>query len=276
MSMNVDRAWDRLYSRLKDEGLLVDENNNRKIAPFVVKMRRTAAIIAICVCGGATALFLNLKKENELLVSIYNSDASKTLVSTLHDGSIVYLAGGAELTCPEEFAVDRRQVALKGEALFDVNGNKERPFLIETEPALVEVTGTEFSVISYGKESFELSVQHGTVTVTLKSTGVPVRVESGEKVLLHANQLQKAQSDDERQFDRYSEKMHFKDERLENIVRVINKISDKPVILADSTLEDRELTIAFSNNMVAEMVELVCLALDLTYIDDGKELVIGR
>ena len=276
MSMNVDKAWDKLYLRLKEEELLVTEDNSTGIVPFAVKMKRAAAIVALCICGGAMALYLNVKKESELFVSMYNSDTSKTLVSTLNDGSIVYLASGAELTCLEEFADDRRQVSLKGEALFDVHGNKERPFLIDTEPALVEVTGTEFNIISTGKESFELSVQHGTVTATLKSTGIPVQVESGEKVLLQAGQLQKVWLADQHLFARYSEKMHFKDERLENIVRVINKISDQPVVLADSALGSRELTIAFSNDMVAEMVELVCEVLNLTYTDDGKAFIIGR
>jgi ferric-dicitrate binding protein FerR (iron transport regulator) len=276
MSMNVDQAWDKLHARLKDEGLLVSENEKAKIVPFVVRMRRVAAVAVLCICGGAMVLYLSPKKENGAFVSIYNSDISNTLVSTLDDGSIVYLTGGAILTCPEQFTGDKRQVSLKGEALFDVHGNKDRPFLIETEPAVVEVTGTAFNIKSAEKNSFELSVQHGSVTVTLKSTGIPVRVESGETVRLHTDQLQKTWSDNQHQFARYTEKMQFKDDRLDHIVRVINKISDKPVVFADDSFKNREITIAFDNNTITEMVGLLCAALELTFTDEGKEFIIGH
>ena len=274
--MNVDKAWDKLYSRLKDEGLLDAENGKAKIIPFIVKMRRVAAVIALCICGGAIALYLSSKSESGTFISISNSDISNTLVSTLNDGSIVYLAGGAVLTCPEQFAGDKRQVSLQGEALFDVQGNKERPFLIETEPAFVEVTGTEFNIKSSGKESFELSVQHGSVIATLKSTGIPVQVESGETVHLQAGQLHKTWSDNQHQFARYTRKMRFRDDKLDNIVRVINKISDKPIIFFDDSLKNREMTITFDNNTVVEMVELLCAGLSLSLTDNGKEFVIGR
>ena len=274
--MDVDKAWDKLYLRLKDEGLLVADNEKAKIVPFIVRMRRVAAVVALCLCGGSIALYLSSKKESGTFVSISNSEFSNTLVSTLDDGSIVYLAGGAVLTCPERFTGDKRQVSLQGEALFDVHGIKERPFLIETGQALVEVTGTQFNIKSAGKESFELSVQHGSVMVMLKSTGIPVRVESGEMVRLQAGQLHKVWPDNQHQFARYTEKMRFKDDRLDNIVRVINKMSDKPVLLADDILKNRELSIAFDNNTVTEMVGLLCATLELTCIDNGKEFIIGR
>ena len=274
--MDVDKAWDKLYARLKDEGLLVAENERTNIVPFIVKMRRAAAIAALCICSGAMVLYLSTKKENSAFVSIYNDDISKTLVSTLNDGSIVFLTSGAELTCPEQFAENKRQVSLKGEALFDVHSDKECPFLIETVPAMVEVTGTQFNIKSDSKDLFELSVQHGSVMVMLKSTGLSMQVESGETVHLQAGQLQKTWTTDQHQLARYTEKMHFKDERLDHIIRVINKISDKPVVLADDSLKNREIFITFDNDTVTEMVELVCATLELTYTDNGNEFIIGR
>ena len=41
-----------------------------------------------------------------------------------------------------------REVSLQGNALFDVTGNRERPFLIETEEVRIEVLGTMFHVKS--------------------------------------------------------------------------------------------------------------------------------
>jgi len=276
MSVDVDKAWNKLYTKLKDENLLVSGNEKATVIPFFVKMRRIAAVIAICICSGAIALYLSSGKEKNPFVSIYNDEITNTLVSTLEDGSIVYLSGGGALTCPEPFTTGKRKVALRGEALFDVNSDRTRPFFIETEPALVEVTGTQFNLKSVGKESFELSVLQGSVKVTLKTSGTPVQVDNGETVRLQSGRLQKALSTDARQFAHYTKKMQFKDERLENIVRVIHKISGKSVIFSDPDLKDMEITITFNNNTVDEMIELLCTGFDLKYTDDGKEVVIGR
>jgi len=58
-------------------------------------------------------------------------------------------------SCPRKIAVatdtqrEKREVSLLGNALFDVSGNKERPFLIETEQARIEVLGTSFAAAHF-------------------------------------------------------------------------------------------------------------------------------
>ena len=95
-------------------------------------MKWAAAIIILCV-SVATAIFLGQERTPETtLLTLHNNEASTTLVTTLEDGSIVYLADNSQLSYPEHFQREKREVSLLGNALFDVSGNKERPFLIET------------------------------------------------------------------------------------------------------------------------------------------------
>lgn len=105
--------------------------------------------------------------EVRALIMQENTEQS-TLVTTLEDGSIVYMGGETSLQYPEHFSMDKREVSLQGNALFDVAGNRERPFLIETEEVRIEVLGTMFHVKSDVGSTFELSVQRGKVKVALK------------------------------------------------------------------------------------------------------------
>ena len=50
------------------------------------------------------------------------------LVTTLEDGSVVYLAQESTLKYPEHFATDKREVNLQGEAFFDVAKKHEQTF----------------------------------------------------------------------------------------------------------------------------------------------------
>jgi len=273
--LDTNRAWDKLHKRLADEQLLI-QGARVVVMPFITKIKWAAAVVMLCILSGTIGLYLISEKENKPLISIHNDDSTNILVKTLNDGSVVYLTSGATLTCPEQFAADKRQVSVQGDALFDIYSKKDCPFLIETEAVVVEVLGTAFNIKTAGKTSFELSVQHGLVKATLKTTGDHIFLKTGETVCLENNQqLMKKQSVDKQQFAKYSEKICFKDESLENIVHVINKISDKPVSISDNDLKNRGITIPFNNNTVEEMVELLCEVLDLKYTDDGKEIVIG-
>ena len=272
--INIDRAWDRLHMRLVEEQLL---NQSAKVIvmPFITKIKWAAAVM-LCVLGGVLGLYISSEKESSPFISIHNGDIANTLVKTLDDGSVVYLTSGATLICPGQFAADKRQVRLQGDALFDIHSNANCPFLIETEAIIVEVLGTTFNIKTAGRDSFELSVQHGVVKVTLKTTGAHTLVETGETVRLEDRQkLQKEQLPNRQLFAQYTGKICFKDESLENIVHVINKISDKPISIADNNLKNREITIPFNNNTVEEMVGLLCEVLNLKYTDDGKKIIIG-
>ena len=51
-----------------------------------------------------------------------------------------------------------RQVAVDGEAYFDVAKDKKRPFIVETGKCNMEVLGTKFNVEGYSdKDDFEVT-----------------------------------------------------------------------------------------------------------------------
>ena len=163
----VDRAWNKLYDRLDADGLLLSGRQDRKrlSASMLWKWGAVAAIwVGICVFLTVTYRKVGESVEAQALIMQENTEQS-TLVTTLEDGSIVYMGGETSLQYPEHFSMDKREVSLQGNALFDVTGNRERPFLIETEEVRIEVLGTMFHVKSDVGSTFELSVQRGKVKV---------------------------------------------------------------------------------------------------------------
>ena len=155
----VDQAWNKLYDRLDADGLLLSDRQNRK--------RLSASMLWK---WGAVAAYRKVGEPVEVRALIMQENTEQsTLVTTLEDGSIVYMGGETSLQYPEHFSMDKREVSLQGNALFDVAGNRERPFLIETEEVRIEVLGTMFHVKSDVGSTFELSVQRGKVKVALKN-----------------------------------------------------------------------------------------------------------
>ena len=272
-TVHTDQAWNELYSRLEQDNLIPARGQKRLMRPVFAGM--AAAIAVLCLCGVLGIWLLNDWGTDERLLSLKNGPEDNTLVTTLEDGSIIYLAQDATLSYPEHFEADKRLVKLDGNALFDVSGNKQRPFLIETKYTTIEVVGTAFNVKNNGKNDFELSVQRGLVKVTRLDNGESSFVKAGETVILNKNLFLKSPTSDMDQFARYTERIQFKDETLANIVRVINRMSSQPVQLSSSELENRRLTVSFYDNSPAAMTELICLALGLTSEQKEDTLVIS-
>ena len=214
--------------------------------------------------------------ESLNLVTQENREASM-LVTTLEDGSVVYLAQESTLKYPEHFATDKREVNLQGEAFFDVAKKHEQTFLIETEKVQIEVLGTAFNVRSHGDDSFRLSVQRGRVKVSLKQGGQSVLVNAGETVTLQARQLQLSETGDSDEFRQYTKNIRFKDECLEDILRVVNaEASALQIQTASPVLSKRKLTIEFENNSPETVAELICWALSLKCSREGDKLILSE
>lgn len=99
--------------------------------------------------------------------------------------------------------------------------------------------------------------------MTLKKSGQDVHVKAGETVTLSSRKLQVRQTKDTGQFEEYVRQIRFKDERLADILRVINLNAEDISLKTTPELESRTLTVTFADNSPETMAELICFALDL-------------
>lgn len=274
--VNTDQAWQQLYARLEQDGLLPQEATKKTVKLFSSPPIRWAAAIIILCISIVTVIFLRdryLDNHSELL-TLHNEKGAVTLVKTLEDGSIVYLSDNTQLQYPEHFAQEKREVILNGNALFDVIGNKERPFMIETELIRIEVIGTAFNIQSTDHLPFELTVQRGEVKVTYKKNGESLHVKEGETVTLADNQLWVEQTGDNKLLTGITQQIRFKDEKLGNILRVINKNEFETILQTTSLLENRQLTATFNNETPETIAELICTAFNLKWKKEDNILLI--
>lgn len=270
----TDQAWNKLYNRLDKDGLLADANRRCPLYPLVLKWGAAAAIVVFCIYFSFSYFAKDNVVERDLLTQ-QNNEAG-TLVTALEDGSIVYLDGKTSLQYPKHFSSDIREVSLRGNALFDVTGNRARPFIIETREVKIEVLSTAFNVKSNNSVPFELSVQRGKVKVTVKESGQDVYVKAGETVTLFSQGLHLSDITDHGQFNRYTKNMRFKDERLSDILRAINLRGQTIQIQTSPELGKRKLTVSFSDNTPEAMTELICMALNLKYTCEKNTIIIGE
>ena len=165
----TDEAWVRLYARFETDCLLPADAEHASATHRRLYLKWgsvSAAVIAGIVCFAAWWAVPEQGGDSRSLLTEENRE-KPTLVKTLEDGSVVYLAQESTLKYPEHFAEDKREVNLQGEAFFDVAKKPEQAFTIETARVRVEVLGTAFNVNAYREDAYaEVTLMRGAVKLT--------------------------------------------------------------------------------------------------------------
>lgn len=258
------KAWNRLHQRLSEDRLIPSGNSTagrKTTQPWF----RIAAALAILLAIGTLIVVTQLpgKHETEML-SVTNTDPGKTMILTLADGSIIYLAPSASFAYQKKFQSVSRNVELKGEAFFDIQRDPGRPFTIQTVKALVEVLGTSFNLKSEDGAQLELKVTSGKVKVTSGNTSdLSELVVAGEKLVLNGNSVTKSQMGPAEASRWFTRRMHFRDESLDNILKVLNRNFSTSFFPGNKKVAGRKLTVTFEEETVETMTELICLSLNL-------------
>ena len=106
-----------------------------------------------------------------------------TATISLMDGSSVMLNGGSTLIHARRLWGKERKVRLDGEAYFDVNSGN-RPFVVTTENARIQVLGTEFLVDTWAVDTVAtmLKVTEGRVSIaSLEDVSFAAAVTAGQQ-----------------------------------------------------------------------------------------------
>lgn len=177
--INVDKAWDKLYSRLNENRLIKEsEPVRRRISGNTLLRIAAAALILIGIGAGLTYLGQKGILSRETIIS--TSENQKNLQVTLPDGSIIFLNRNTELSYSLNFGRKGREVKLSGEAFFDISHDSLNPFIVKAGSARIKVIGTSFNVISHNSESeVEVYVQTGRVMISDNSGEKNLEIDPG-------------------------------------------------------------------------------------------------
>ncbi|NDV57224.1 FecR family protein [Bacteroides sp. 519] len=266
LNNDTEKAWESLNQRLEEDGLLGVETTRKPLRIQLRTVWLSAASVAVLLIG-IVSLFLmqNNNPAIETLV-LHNGQGEPTLVTTLEDGSTVFLSEETSIEYPTHFADNKREVYLTGDAFFEIARDEECPFVIDTKTALIEVLGTSFSVNSKADDAFSLSVRSGEVRVTSKITGESSHVKAGETALVNSEKLRTIPTTNPETFYIYLDWIYFKDQTLSNVVRIINERNKHTTQLAyPPQIAGRQFNVVLSNESPLEITEIICTALNLSY-----------
>jgi len=270
--IDVDKAWNKLYSRLNENGLLNDTPAIRR-SLFRSSYLRIAAIILLFIGLGSVLLLMNNKGVPGLNTIVATADNQKNLQVTLPDGSTVSLNRNTELIYRKNFGRHGRNVTLRGEAFFEITPDENNPFVIDAGKAKIKVIGTSFNVITSNTDSaVEVYVKTGKVMVSDAEGTNNIILDQGFIGKMDSEISEKSFNNDPNYLAWKTGMLIYDGQTLDVVFRDLKKVYNMDIVASDpGILENTWTTNGPVDNQPPEtIIRLICISFNLSYAKEGN------
>lgn len=185
----------------------------------------------------------------------------------LSDGTHVWLNGGTSLKYPLIFRKGERKVLLNGEGYFEVQADKENPFVVETGRITLRATGTAFNIEAYNRDSITaVTMVKGKIDVAFGSSS-PVVMIPGERASFN-NQTKQciiAKTDPYKWYAWKDGLMIFRDDPLSYVFKRLGQTFNVNIELKDTTLANAPYRATFEYESLDEILRLLKMSAPLSF-----------
>jgi ferric-dicitrate binding protein FerR (iron transport regulator) len=192
---------------------------------------------------------------------------------TLPDGTIVWLNSASSITFPTAFTGKNREVALKGEAYFEVAANAKQPFMVKVNKLEVQVLGTSFNLMAYADEQ--------AIKTTLVDGAVKVVQENKDVILKPGQQSQTDNSGDMKVVKADLDAtiawknglFTFNDATIEDVMRQLARWYDMEIVYPEGIPQDHFRGEMFRNENMSSVLKIL-EASGVNFSIQGRKIIV--
>ena len=275
--INVEEVLEDTHQKLSAGS----KKDSHSFLPFLngnaIKYAAAAVLVLGAILSGVLLTQFYVKNSQSELV--YRTQIGEVKEFTLRDHSIVTLAPKSRLEIGEEFNKNAREVYLQGEAVFEVQSDTTKPFLVNAGKSVTRVLGTRFGVEAYSDDSrVSVFVEEGNVSVNemnpnakelgiILSKGDYARFDEAMKIIERDTGVAQFLSWREGTINLDGESLYKVTQRLKRWYPVEFEFQNTEI----STFR---LTTEFSSTQSLEdILEAIALALDIDYKRDDQKIL---
>lgn len=238
------------------------------------KQLKRLYLLGACSAAAAVIVFISIfairfpdpvKVSIEDTLAQLSTGAAQTLEYTLADGSRIWLNQSSQLSYPETFDGDTREVYLVGEAFFDIAPDAEKPFIIHANGTQTRVVGTSFGIraINDNKEVV-VTVASGIVNLSAEGKADYIKLTQGEQGICAPKEqkLEKNANPDPNLLAWKTKVLVFKQSPLSEVAKVIENTYHTPISV-DSSIAGLELTSTFEQRSLEDIIQIIEMSLQV-------------
>jgi ferric-dicitrate binding protein FerR (iron transport regulator) len=249
--------------------------------PFLYRIAASLLFVALIGYGSYTYYE---QKQAEKFAAVEAASSKEVQKILLPDGSIVWLKPNSALTYPKNFKSEgERIVGLKGEALFEVEKDPSRPFIVHVGGLTTTVLGTSFNIKTIN-DKIEVLVLTGKVSLTSTMDKQHIIVLPDQRAVYDrmTNELNKIETPVEQHVAEAVVKdteydMNFNDTRMDEISRRIEGKFNVKIYMEDPALGNCVITADFTDQSLSKTLDIIKAALSMEYeLKDGDVILKGK
>lgn len=258
-SIDVDKAWVQTRAAIRRERCIrIASRITRYAAMLSIPLLISSIVLGFMQFGG---------KEADRYAEV--KAATGTIVRyELPDHSTVWLNAGSSLRFPTEFRKDNRIVELRGEAYFDVQADKDRPFYVNTKDGMsIYVYGTAFNVSAYDDDtSIETMLERGQVNVITPEAKTIV-LEPGDFLLYD----KVSRTAVRKKADAYEKtawkdgKLIFRNASIEEVMKRLERHFNVDICLDNKSGKEYRYRATFRNETLPQILDYLSRSADMKW-----------
>jgi ferric-dicitrate binding protein FerR (iron transport regulator) len=260
------QAWMKLESKLPKPS--IRDIFRLKQLPRLVPITAVLLILAI-----ASWYFIGNQIQTPAFYTQINDSALKVMLVQLRDGSKIWLNTDASLSYPKKFSSSSRDVAITGEAYFEIADDKDKPFVITTAHSNIRVLGTSFNVQA-GIEETSVIVNTGKISVSTEDGFNQEIIESGQMAIVNNTELITGLNPNMNFMAWQSGEFHFDSADLLTVIEDLNTYYKNQLMIDKASKFDCALTGSFSKAPLMEILETLVLTCGVTIDREDNRFVI--
>lgn len=272
--------WVVLQHRIEDETLNFNKKSVNRSTwlslynPILPTLSKVAALFIVAAVVGLFFIDRFYVEEVQPVEPAFNEismDKGYRGGVTLSDGTKVYINSDSKIIIPKVFKSNKREVFLEGEAFFEVAKNPNKPFLIRTKGAIVEVLGTSFAVRNYpGDNIIQTVVSEGTVSFSSdnKSINNGVILTAGNlgRLNLDNNEIKTEHVSDIDFYLSWKDGyLTFQNEKMKEVAKQLERKYDIEVVFDSKEIADMKLTAELRSRSLVRVLETISMSLKIDY-----------
>lgn len=159
----------KIYKKLKTELFPSKKSKN-----FIITNFKSSFVYTAIIAGGAFGIFWMSQYTDRSDLIAANTLKGENKVLVLPDNSKVTLLENSQISYSKSLKSNsKREVSLKGNALFTVAHNTKKPFIVTIENLVIKDIGTIFKVNTILKknnhQTIKVNVEEGSVSIHEKN-----------------------------------------------------------------------------------------------------------
>lgn len=254
------------------------ENAARFRQRFLNTGMKIAAALIVGLVVGVFATYILESSEP----FYYTAHSPKGSVSELilPDSTVIFLNADSRIRYTLESENKMREVFLEGEAWFDVQQDKKKPFIVHTGFYDVEVTGTQFNVKAYPSEGRVITtLEEGEVTlqssenIALESA---VILKPGEQVVFSAeSKSMTLKTVVPKYYTSWrNNQLIFMNMNLQELIVLLERKFGVDIEVKDKSILDYHCDGTFKNETIIEVLQIIQKTLPIDYKIVGQKIEI--